>query len=462
MRRRSEINFFKKYLRAAAHGPSVLDYLREPVAVLSGEGRVVDANDAFSELSEVRKEGLLGKKRHEVPPLGEVSESISRCILERAEKSEQITYGKRTFNVTATPVFEEGRLMNVCVVFRDISTFVQLEKALLKRNRELAIINTISGAFISSRSIGSVFEDLLEKVLVVSDFNIGWIAVNEEKGFSLKCSSGVSPIFRQELEEGVLNYVYGDIMKTLTPLYVLEAKDVEGHGLLVKEGIVFFAGIPLRYGAETIGILVLASRIDVEFDFEHASLFSLIGKNITLIAEKIMLFQETQRLAITDGLSGLYNVRYFYDSLDKEIERTRRYSAVFSLILFDIDDFKALNDTFGHQAGDEVLRAVSSIFKGASRKADMVARYGGEEFILMLPNTSKEEAAAIAGRLKELIEDSDYIEGEKVKITLSGGIASFPEDAPDAKTLLYAADMAMYEAKAKGKKKVCAFRGGDE
>ena len=105
-----------------------------------------------------------------------------------------------------------------------------------------------------------------------------------------------------------------------------------------------------------------------------------------------------------------------------------------------------------------MLRSVASTLKTVSRETDIVVRYGGEEFILMLPSTPKHEALTLADRIREKVEEFSYLGKETVKITMSGGVATFPEDAEDSKTLLYAADMAMYEAKGKGKKQVCCYR----
>ena len=187
-------------------------------------------------------------------------------------------------------------------------------------------------------------------------------------------------------------------------------------------------------------------------------MMSLVGNQISLILEKVRLFEETKRLSITDALTGLYNARFFYHSLDKEIERARRYSEHFSLVIFDIDDFKEINDTYGHQAGDDILREFARILLGYSRKTDIVARYGGEEFVIILPNTKKKEAFLLSDRIREQVCDYTFTcNGNDVKITISGGIAGFPNDGDDARKLLYAADMALYAAKRAGKKQVIMY-----
>lgn len=433
--------------------------MKEPIVILKKDGTVIEANKAFLDFFDWEKEKLIGKNSHDVMPLKVLYESIAKCKYDKTEKIERVTFGSHVLDVTVTPIMSNNNLNFFCIVFRDISNFLQLEQNLIKRNKELGIINTLSGAFISSGDINSVFMDLLEKVLIVSDLSLGWIVINENRDFVLKGVSGASLKLRSELEKGNLNFLYEEILKSDEPLYILESKDIMQIDLLKKEGIMFFCCIPLRLGAEVMGFLVLASRVDLKFDFDKAALFSLIGNNISLIIDKIKLFQESQRLAVTDAMTGVYNVRYFYDALHKEIARARRYHNTFSLVLFDIDDFKALNDAYGHQAGDNVLRSLAAILKDASRKTDIVARYGGEEFILILPNTPRHEALNLANRIKERVEKhNDYLEGHSLRITVSGGIATFPEDAKDSKSLLYSADMAMYEAKAKGKNQIRSYK----
>jgi diguanylate cyclase (GGDEF)-like protein len=200
-----------------------------------------------------------------------------------------------------------------------------------------------------------------------------------------------------------------------------------------------------------------------DVDFELASIMALVGNHVTHIVGKIKLFLETKRLSVTDALTGLYNTRYFYRSLDLEIARTNRYNNPFSLILFDIDNFKQLNDTYGHQAGDEVLQELAHILKSISRETDTVVRYGGEEFIIILPNTPEEETIFLANRIRNIIQEHNFHVSnlEKGNITLSGGIASYPKDAGNAKSLLNAADIALYAAKAAGRNIVLCYEGAN-
>jgi len=419
-------------------------------------------NDAFSELTGQRENDLRGMDCREVEAVHSLWNVFTACLLHGREQSEQLAFRDKTLLATLTPIQEDGQTRLVSITLKDISSFVSLQTEFLKRNKELVITNTLSSAFISSSDMEHVYHDLLEKVLIISDLGMGWIVSRLDDEFVLRSAGGVSREFKEKIEGGGLDFLFKTAAESKDPLYVLESERDEMPELISREGIVFFCSIPLRVGEETIGLLMLASRVAVGFDFDLASLLSLVGNNLSLIAEKIMLFQKTERLAVTDALTGLYNARYFYDMLNAEVARTERYSTPFSLVLFDIDDFKILNDTYGHQAGDEVLRAVAQVLHSASRKTDIVARYGGEEFISILPNSSKEMAYNLACRVKEAVESTRFLGDDSVRISLSGGVATFPFDASDAKSLLYAADMAMYEAKAAGKKQIRGYSGKEE
>ncbi|MDP2940180.1 MAG: diguanylate cyclase [Candidatus Omnitrophota bacterium] len=157
-----------------------------------------------------------------------------------------------------------------------------------------------------------------------------------------------------------------------------------------------------------------------------------------------------RELSIIDGLTGLHNHRYFHEIILREFSRAKRYPQAFSLLMVDIDAFKSYNDTHGHLAGDDLLKSVGRFFVESIRCVDMVFRYGGEEFAILLPQTSKEGASAVAARIVNLIQKS-------TPITISVGVASFPEDGQSKEELIDHADKALYQAKCLGKGRMCVF-----
>lgn len=170
------------------------------------------------------------------------------------------------------------------------------------------------------------------------------------------------------------------------------------------------------------------------------------------------VFEKTVESSKTDSLTGLYNRRYFDEILTKEINRGERYGTEFSLLFLDLDDFKVVNDTMGHKAGDIALQGIADLILAAKRSEDTAARYGGEEFVLILPETNKIKALVIAERIRARAEQMELcFDKKKFRITLSGGLATFPADGINASQLLQNADKAMYIAKFQGKNNITLY-----
>jgi two-component system cell cycle response regulator len=166
--------------------------------------------------------------------------------------------------------------------------------------------------------------------------------------------------------------------------------------------------------------------------------------------------EEIYRLMTTDGLTQLNNRRYFDEMLDREVARAKRYKRSFSLLIFDIDHFKRINDELGHLAGDAILRQLGAVLLGRLRVNDVLARIGGEEFALITPEVGLEGAKGLAGKINRLIGDTRFeFEGTPVEVTVSVGVAEWQPHYEDATELFQAADSKMYEAKRNGRNQVC-------
>ena len=164
-----------------------------------------------------------------------------------------------------------------------------------------------------------------------------------------------------------------------------------------------------------------------------------------------------QQLAITDGLTGLYNYRFFKEQLLHEINRAARHNLSLSLVMLDIDNFKIYNDANGHPAGDEVLRRIAKLLQNNIRKIDIAARYGGEEFVIILPEASPESARVVTEKIRRLVEEEPIPFENKQpngKLTVSLGLATYPTEAEDGKQLVSTADQRLYKAKQSGRNQV--------
>jgi diguanylate cyclase (GGDEF)-like protein len=175
------------------------------------------------------------------------------------------------------------------------------------------------------------------------------------------------------------------------------------------------------------------------------------------------VLERFHRRAIIDQLTGLYNYAYFMEELKREHAAAQRRGSQYSVILFDIDYFKRVNDTYGHENGNTVLKIVAGILKGDARRMDTVARYGGEEFVVLMPNTEGNELE-VADRFRKRVEETEItgvVEGP-IRVTISGGVCTYPHGAATVSDLLQRADQGLYVAKTSGRNRTCYFGGSDE
>jgi two-component system cell cycle response regulator len=222
--------------------------------------------------------------------------------------------------------------------------------------------------------------------------------------------------------------------------------------------------VPLERGQRVIGVIALYGRAVPEaFRDEDAESLASFAAQASVAIENVLLHQETERLSITDGLTGVWNRRYLELTLRKEIDRAQRFDRPLSVLMVDIDLFKGVNDLCGHQRGDEVLVELSRrVLDSVRTQIDTLARYGGEEFVVVLPETPEEGAKVVAEKIRAAVRDHSFTSdtGPDVSITVSVGVASFPADGNDAQELLHTADLAMYSAKQAGRDRVEIARAG--
>lgn len=224
------------------------------------------------------------------------------------------------------------------------------------------------------------------------------------------------------------------------------------HPRLLALGRAAAVCLPLQVRERVRGVMWVHYNEPRRIAEEDLHLLASFGNQAAIAIENARLFTETRRFANTDGLTGLFNHRYFYHLLDTEVKRARRYSRPLSLIMLDIDHFKQFNDRYGHLAGDEALRSLAQILRKNSRRVDTVARYGGEEFAIILPETDLAQAAVQAERLRAAAEEHQWPEGH---LTISLGAATLTAEMARVEDLVRDADRPLYHAKEAGRNQVC-------
>lgn len=259
------------------------------------------------------------------------------------------------------------------------------------------------------------------------------------------------------LEEGISGSVASSGKPMLINDTSKESRYLHYKGQIQKEGA--FLSVPLKYKNTVIGVLNVSNDIPGSLTKKDIDFLTAISAQIAVVIENASLYEQTKELSITDDLTGLFNRRHMRVILDKEWERANRYSQPLSLLMLDLDLFKGYNDKFGHLRGDEALAILSQIIKMNIRGIDVPIRYGGEEFLIILPDTSSAGATATAEKLRKAIADA-FTQNNIPTLTISIGVVSYPEQVFETiHEFLYASDIALYEAKRRGRNTTVNYDG---
>ena len=364
--------------------------------------------------------------------------------------------------------------------------YQELEQAKREMEQQLEVrhdLLDLSRYLLCTLDHTAVFEQIADVLKSLVDYDcIDISLVDEARGelvtiFAQDAYADQIMEFRVPIDQGVSGWVVRHNQAQLVNDMYADPRVVQipGTGQEPQASIL----VPLTFIDKVLGVLIidrLGGRIFQEHELETAQLFA----NLAAIAiRNARSYKEMEVQASTDGLTGLNNHRHFQETLAAEVARAERYDTGFCLLMMDLDRFKEVNDTIGHQEGDEVLRAVAGVLRRCSRESDFVARYGGEEFAMILPNTDGDEACRVAERIRSQVAElrpgesrrggrrlADAQPGDprlgglrsgdpQIGVTISVGVASFPDAGPDKDSVIGAADAALLTAKAHGRNRVC-------
>jgi diguanylate cyclase (GGDEF)-like protein len=255
--------------------------------------------------------------------------------------------------------------------------------------------------------------------------------------------------------------VIGSVYSSRTPLWVPDVSQrPDLHVRRPRYRTNSFVAVPVTAGADVLGVVCVTDRLDnLAFTKEDLLTLRTLTAPVSLALERERAKRRADafaQAAIIDPVSGLFNRRYFHERLEDELHRAQRQKTPVALMMIDIDDFKAVNDQFGHLAGDEVIRSVSDILRRSVRRFDLCARFGGEEFAIVMPGSGPEHSATVAERIRQRIEEFRLEEPALVslRVTVSIGLSVSYELSP--RELIERADRALYAAKRAGKNRVVA------
>jgi diguanylate cyclase (GGDEF)-like protein len=328
-------------------------------------------------------------------------------------------------------------------------------KALAGELRLLLDVSSQLAASLDPRQVANILARHLATVMGVEECEISWWDRDNERVASLGYFPTVPaeepdrfydvrafPATRRVLEEQVTIEI-----DALDP----RADPAEAE-LLIELGNRGLVMLPLVANGRSIGLVELMSKSPIELNVERLSLVRTIANEASIALENARLYEGARALADRDPLTGFYNHRYLHERFGQEAVRARRARRPLSLLMLDLDDFKLVNDTFGHVFGDDVLRWTADLIRRTLRTSDIPARYGGDEFAILLPEAGREDAALTAERLVAAFADAPFTTSSRllVPIGISVGAATFPTDGHTAAELIAVADAGLYRMKRTG------------
>lgn len=260
-----------------------------------------------------------------------------------------------------------------------------------------------------------------------------------------------------DFDPGVSKSVVSKAIKDKSPIKVEDLQLYQEEELLPKAKLMrSIMVVPFVFQDNVFGAVLIAHQTPKHFNKENLNMCTVLGNQAAMSIRNIQLHETTATMAVTDSVSGLFTHGYFQDYLDKEFQRCKYANLPLSLLILDVDYFKRVNDTYGHPQGDAILRQLGGVIKSVTRTTDVICRYGGDEFTVILSETNRIGAVLVAERIRQAVEDYEFVSGGKVlHISVSGGVASFPEDISTKKELIEKSDQALYEAKKQGRNRIC-------
>ncbi|MCR4303374.1 MAG: diguanylate cyclase [Gallionella sp.] len=342
-------------------------------------------------------------------------------------------------------------------------TFNHMAAAVSEKTTRIAVLNEIAVRITSMQSLRDLMDEIMRRGILLTGAQAACIAFYNQmdRRFDEWITQGLSNQFMKNIKSMSIDMA----VKTFEFGLSIQCNDRPEtehklDRLSQEEGIKSLICLPLTSHANRLGVIYFFRKDRDHFLPDETEILVTFAHLAAGAIENARLQEKTLNLAVTDNLTGLRNRRYFDQRLSEEIHHATRLGTPFSLLMLDIDDFKLINDTHGHVAGDRVLQAMGRVLSGQLWQVDIAARYGGEEFAVILPQTDFDAAKSVAERVRKSISKLSVPlpDGDKLGVTVSIGVACYPRCGDTVESLVEHADQALYTAKREGKNRVCLYR----
>lgn len=477
---------------------AVLDAAVDGFLEVSSDLQITFFSKGAESLTGWKSEDVMGRHCHEVlmPHSPDNEPLCNKCPLQRAfrynapvsnvetlirSRDGEDNWVSCSYNAITD---EQGTVTSGVITIKDIYRLKALSDELLQQAQQQESLLGVNNAINRLSNIEEIYRVSLDEISSAIGFDLGTIhAINPDTNELIL----MSYMEQTSGDEASSNRPYKTLSRSAirlsphgqTKLHVHNCEALQQNEaymavnlpgkeicpvLSEHEGLQSHLCVPIKTQDRTYGVLHLASRRAYAFWGSDFVLALNICKQIGVAAERARLFEEVDRLARTDALTGLYNKREFWDRVEREIRRANRRHSTMSMLLIDLDRLKWINDCFGHNQGDLVLSRLGQMIREECRSSDIAFRYGGDELCILLPDTSREEAKIAADRLRMAArsirvgeESGQILIGNDTGITMSIGVACYPADSTNAQQLFENADAAMYRAKETGKDRSVLF-----
>lgn len=346
-----------------------------------------------------------------------------------------------------------GILLLGAVLSRQLAEILQLERKLAGRVKQLSVVSEVVSTLNSSPNVGNSLGEALERLVTALEAHCGaiWLPAPDNDARMLLVENLGLPDAERHAE------LLGQVQEAMRGGGQVVCHQVQLPGAEDPNRKLSAVAVRMGRDGEDFGRLMLA-KLAGEFSEEEVAILRAIGSDIGGALRSVRLISEARRLADRDPVTGLHNHRSVYQRLHSELERHERIGKPMAVLMMDLDNFKLFNDTYGHPAGDEVLKRVAMILRRSCRDADTVARYGGDEFMVLLSETNLRAAIRCAERIQSVLAKERFRcqNSATLPIGFSYGISVYPDDAKDVQELVTIADSNLYQSKTQGGNQITA------